>query len=104
MVAPGRPVLTGGSTGAADGVRNHPLVGREPALSWEITLNARGAFVAQLRGTLEWVIGTHDPGATIAIGRTGDPVAPTNFNGVQTNENRRAPAPASSSRLRFSIM
>src|SRR5215207_6112579 len=41
---------------------------------------------------------------TIARGLTGEPVAPTNFKGVQKKEKRCWPAAASSSNWRFSMM
>ena len=41
---------------------------------------------------------------TRAIGRTGDPVAPSIFSGIATNKNSRAPAFANSSRFRHSTM
>jgi hypothetical protein len=37
--------------------------------------------------------------STTARGRTGDPVAPINFNGVRTNKNSSIPAAANSSRF-----
>jgi hypothetical protein len=41
---------------------------------------------------------------TSASGRTGEPVAPTNWSGVQTKVKQRTPNAASSSSARFSMM
>jgi hypothetical protein len=51
----------------------------------------RGVYPERSEGlsmTVKVFIRTWYHAGTSAIGRTGDPVAPTNFSGVQTNKKR----------------
>src|SRR5262249_51274176 len=71
---------------------------------WEEASDARGSIAETVACGVPRCVVDLDYALTTAIGRTGEPVAPTNFKGVQMKVKRETPAAANSSSCMFSMM